>query len=118
MRADIHDGPEHKVQSEAGYIDARPHRQDRGNLLHRTAGPYNRVTVRISFAVRPLPSAPRVWVSNSCIFPRAAIIPRLRIERSRGVSVLSPQVSPQPYWVTRRWKSRLKSSTFSRARST
>jgi hypothetical protein len=27
----------------AGYIDARPHRQDRGNLLHRTAGPYIRV---------------------------------------------------------------------------
>ena len=23
-----------------GGIDARPHRQDRGNLLHRTAGPY------------------------------------------------------------------------------
>ena len=40
MRADIHDGPEQMLQSEAGYIDARPHRQDRGNLLHRTAGPY------------------------------------------------------------------------------
>jgi hypothetical protein len=26
MRADIHDGPEHNtLQSEAGYIDARPH---------------------------------------------------------------------------------------------
>ncbi len=24
MRADIHDGPEHMLQSEAGYIDARP----------------------------------------------------------------------------------------------
>ena len=24
MRADIHDGPEQKLQSEAGYIDARP----------------------------------------------------------------------------------------------
>src|SRR6516225_4742961 len=44
MRADIHDGWEHTLQSEAGYIDARPHRQDRGNLLHRTAGPYIRVT--------------------------------------------------------------------------
>jgi hypothetical protein len=40
MRADIHDGREHMLQSEAGYIDARPHRQDRPNLLHRTAGPY------------------------------------------------------------------------------
>jgi hypothetical protein len=29
MRADIHDGSEHHtLQSEAGYIDARPHRQD------------------------------------------------------------------------------------------
>src|SRR5205807_2119543 len=25
MRADIHDGREHMLQSEAGYIDARPH---------------------------------------------------------------------------------------------
>jgi hypothetical protein len=40
MRADIHDGREHTLQSQAGYIDARPHRQDRRNLLHRTAGPY------------------------------------------------------------------------------
>jgi len=40
MRADIHDGREHMLQSEAGYIDARPHRQDRRNLLYRTAGPY------------------------------------------------------------------------------
>jgi hypothetical protein len=43
MRADIHDGREHMLQSEAGYIDARPHHQDRQNLLHRTAGPYIRV---------------------------------------------------------------------------
>jgi hypothetical protein len=40
MRADIHDGREQMLQSEAGYIDARPHHQDRQNLLHRTAGPY------------------------------------------------------------------------------
>ena len=43
MRADTHDGREHMLQSQAGYIDARPHRQDRRNLLHRTAGPYIRV---------------------------------------------------------------------------
>src|SRR5437660_872790 len=43
MRADIHDGPEQTLQSEAGYSNARPHRQDRRNLLHRTAGPYSRV---------------------------------------------------------------------------
>jgi hypothetical protein len=41
MRADIHGGPEHTLQSEAGYIDARPHnRQLDENLLRRTAGPY------------------------------------------------------------------------------
>jgi hypothetical protein len=34
MRADIHDGPEHNtLQSEAGYIDARPYLPDRRNLL-------------------------------------------------------------------------------------
>ena len=42
MRADIHDGPEHeRLQSKAGYIDARPHiRQLEEILLQRTAGPY------------------------------------------------------------------------------
>src|ERR1700724_4256199 len=40
MRADIHDGPEHMLQSEAGYIDATPLTPARQNLLQRTAGPY------------------------------------------------------------------------------
>src|ERR1700756_4374548 len=41
MRADIHDGPEHNtLQSEAGYIDARPPPPIRRNHLQRTAGPY------------------------------------------------------------------------------
>src|SRR5947208_1427867 len=45
MRADIHDGPEHNtLQSEAGYIDARPHLPGWRNLLQRAAGPYMRVT--------------------------------------------------------------------------
>src|ERR1700730_17074920 len=41
-RANIHDGSEHNtLQSEAGYIDARPHvRQIDETLLQRTAGPY------------------------------------------------------------------------------
>src|SRR6266567_9619666 len=46
MRADIHDGPEHMLQSEAGYIDARPLTPARQNLLQRTAGPYIRVMSR------------------------------------------------------------------------
>src|ERR1700692_500003 len=28
MRADIHDGPEHTLQSEAGYSNARPHQPE------------------------------------------------------------------------------------------
>src|SRR5260221_6446422 len=46
MRADIHDGPEHMLQSEAGYIDARPLTPARQNLLQRTAGPYIGVKLR------------------------------------------------------------------------
>ena len=40
MRADIHDGPEQTLQSEAGYSNARPRQPSRRNLLQRTAGPY------------------------------------------------------------------------------
>jgi hypothetical protein len=29
-----------ELQSETGYIDARPHQPDRRIFLHRTAGPY------------------------------------------------------------------------------
>jgi hypothetical protein len=44
MRADIHGGPEHTLQSEAGYIYARPKsRQIDETLLRRTAGPYKLV---------------------------------------------------------------------------
>src|SRR2546430_8749252 len=44
MRADIHDGPEQTLQSEAGYSNARPRQPDRRNLLQRTAGPYRWVS--------------------------------------------------------------------------
>ena len=41
MRADIHDGPEHMLQSETEYIDARPLSASVDqSLLHRAAGPY------------------------------------------------------------------------------
>jgi hypothetical protein len=44
MRADIHDGPEHMLQTETEYIDARPHQPaSTKSLLHRAAGPYIRV---------------------------------------------------------------------------
>src|SRR6266581_1185649 len=58
MRADIHDGPEHMLQSEAGYIDARPLTPARQNLLQRTAGPYmwvNRVVSAMSALSRFTP---------------------------------------------------------------
>src|SRR5262245_48098363 len=49
-------GSHDKLQSETGYIDARPHSPDRGNLLQRTAGPY--IWVKLGpqpmFAARPL----------------------------------------------------------------
>ena len=54
MRADIHDGPEQTLQSEAGYSNARPHRQDRRNLLHRTAGPYSWVNRVVAGSCRSL----------------------------------------------------------------
>src|SRR6059058_2174556 len=59
MRADIHDGPEQTLQSEAGYSNARPHQPGRRNLLHRTAGPYSWVirvdlTCRRSLPVHPV----------------------------------------------------------------
>jgi hypothetical protein len=57
IRADIHDGPEHKpLQAEAGYIDARPQRRQIDEiLLRRTAGPYKWVNFcrRASCLVAP-----------------------------------------------------------------
>src|SRR5204863_8609248 len=55
MRADIHDGPEQTLQSEAGYSNARPHQPGRRNLLHRTAGPYSWVNHVILRVRRRLP---------------------------------------------------------------
>ena len=59
MRADIHDGPEHMLQSETEYIDARPHQPavDQ-SLLHRTAGPYIWVKRVILAVRRSLPVCP------------------------------------------------------------
>ena len=45
MRADIHDGPEQTLQSEAGCSNARPHHQLGEICLHRTAGPYRWVNI-------------------------------------------------------------------------
>jgi hypothetical protein len=54
MRADIHDGSEHNtLQSEAGYIDARPHiRQIDETLLQRAAGPWGQLTLCADFVAK------------------------------------------------------------------
>jgi hypothetical protein len=65
MRADIHGGPEHNaLQSEAGYIDARPQgRLIDESLLQRTAAPYIWVKGgcrRQADGTAGLPSAPEM----------------------------------------------------------
>src|SRR5216684_2072621 len=90
MRADIHDGPEHMLQSEAGYIDARPLTPARQNLLQRTAGPYiwvNRVvlTVRCSLPVYPdeRTSSEPVGMSQRCQCTKSLRSSPLRGGKSR-----------------------------------
>src|SRR5437763_15636535 len=70
MRADIHDGPEQTLQSEAGYSNARPHQPGRRNLLHRTAGPYRWVNRVILVVGRLLPVFPwkRTWSGPVAMF--------------------------------------------------
>src|SRR5438270_9746872 len=67
MRADIHDGPEQTLQSEAGYSNARPHQPGRRNLLQRTAGPYSWVKLRSPAARRAGRLHPEVqrWLRNA-----------------------------------------------------
>src|SRR5713226_5119501 len=85
MRADIHDGPEHMLQSEAGYIDARPLTPARQNLLQRTAGPYIPVKLRRTQCEQ-----------MSSGLPLKADIPRY----SRNVSNLHISGSREPYSIT------------------
>jgi hypothetical protein len=67
MRADIHDGPEHKLlQSEAGYIDARPQcQQIDETLLRRTAGPYIRVKIAAATMRQGSLNRKRTWPGQS-----------------------------------------------------
>jgi hypothetical protein len=72
MRADIHDGPEHHtLQSEAGYIDARPKgriQKRKTNYLQiitfglqRTAGPYKSAILRCAVEI---PRASVSWMNS------------------------------------------------------
>jgi hypothetical protein len=73
---DIHDGPEHMLQSEAGYIDARPHRQDRRNLLHRTAGPYKWSSAHVIGQSIPRPLCSRMADLGATLATPGTIPPR------------------------------------------
>ena len=82
MRADIHDGPEQTLQSEAGYSNARPHQPGRRNLLHRTAGPYRWVKMRRTHiehmlsALPPIATEERTFLIGSSVpLPEVAIGP-------------------------------------------
>ena len=85
MRADIHDGPEHTLQSEAGYIDARPYCRIDENLLHRTAGPYIRVTLGKARTEQ-----------NESGFPRATDLRAKRVGGLRRVASIEPAGGCRP----------------------
>ena len=87
MRADIHDGPEQPLQSEAGYIDARPQRRQIDEiLLRRTAGPYKRVSQR-----QKIMSAATAAFLGSGRRMRATVAPPTTVTRAcQLVSELAP----------------------------
>src|SRR3984893_18487179 len=110
MRADIHDGPEHMLQTEAGYIDARPLTPARQNLLQRTAGPYNWVKRVILTVHRPLPVYPYQqtssrFVSMSQTCQKLTGAPqrgeRYSITSSARTSNVGKMVRPSPLAVAR-----------------
>jgi hypothetical protein len=73
MRADIHGGSEHStLQSEAGYIDARPQGQIDQALLQRTAAPY--IWVKLGSSSHP--AERQLWgiKSSSCGQGGAAVV--------------------------------------------
>ena len=82
-------GSRDKLQSETGYIDARPHPPDRRNLLQRTAGPYigSRATKLILSTRSPL-VPPIADIRADVVFRRfgpADDIPEIFLGRSAGL---------------------------------
>ncbi len=73
---------------------------------------------RISSRVTPLLSAPRQWISHSCILPSAPIMARFIIERVFASIASSPQPKPQHQAVIASWNGRVKSSAAARFFST
>src|SRR5262249_24568941 len=67
MRADIHDGPEQTLQSEAGYSNARPHQPGRRTSCtaradHTVGSDSKRCQFRFAGFVRPVTQARQVSV--------------------------------------------------------
>ena len=81
MRADIHDGREHMLQSQAGYIDARPHRQDRETSCtarpDHTLGHKHRISVLLS---QPLCRKCPQYLPNFVHRSEASHVPEANIE--------------------------------------
>jgi hypothetical protein len=105
MRADIHDGPEQPLQSEAGYIDARPQRRQIDEiLLRRTAGPYiwgqKRRSGRLASAagVAQIPDPPAGQVGESC-GPENSTHFSLRYTALHRTES-SCQDTPRPIWLS------------------
>jgi hypothetical protein len=109
-RADIYEGPElNSLQSEAGYIVARPHPPDRRNPLHRTVGPYIRV-IRDQGSPRPqahalpqLPETGRDWG------------PFDRIEILAGTKECPAEAGLRRKWVTSMWRRTPRVPSFGKA---
>src|SRR5262249_1852604 len=89
MRADVHEGPEHMLQSEAGYIDARPHRQDRRKPL----APHGRTIQRGHSRRIELP-------------PDLPVLPRKR--KYEAASDTSAAGQKQPPALQNKWKALLR----------
>src|SRR5260221_9699588 len=91
MRADIHDGPEHMLQSEAGYIDARPLNASSTKPLAthgRTIHPGH----SLRFDQTPITSAvPRLAV----IFKVVACLKGAKIGQERVSSNFDPSILPE-----------------------
>jgi hypothetical protein len=68
-------GSRDRLQSETGYIDARPRLPDRQNLLQRTAGPYIRVTTRRTQVEHIKSASPLKSGRRAVTFKRSAIGP-------------------------------------------
>src|SRR4029453_9548240 len=95
MRADIHDGPEQTLQSEAGYSNARPHQPGRRNLLHRTAGPYSWV----NRPAGPLPLPPLLAATHSSLLQ----VPEFRERLHRSARCLLAAGADPTQRIVHRW---------------